>query len=79
MECMNVLMDGCFGHRRKAKSSKRDHPTQAPDLSNLIKFVEDALKNTAYTDDAQICEIVARKVWCENGNEGMTHVYVSKI
>jgi Holliday junction resolvase RusA-like endonuclease len=36
-------------------------PTRIGDLSNRIKVVEDALQGTAYHDDKQIVEIIARR------------------
>ena len=36
---------------------------QVPDLSNLVKFLEDALNTVAWKDDALIAECHARKVW----------------
>lgn len=35
----------------------------APDLSNLIKHIEDALNGVAYRDDAMISRITARKLY----------------
>ena len=40
-------------------------PTKKPDLSNVIKIVEDALNMLAYRDDSQITMISARKTYCE--------------
>lgn len=37
--------------------------TKRPDLSNLIKFVEDSLNGIAYHDDAQICCIESNKYY----------------
>ena len=34
-----------------------------PDLSNLVKFIEDVAIGVLYKDDAQICEIRARKFY----------------
>ncbi len=36
-----------------------------PDLSNLIKLVEDIANEIIYKDDAQICAITSRKVYHE--------------
>lgn len=38
-------------------------PTVKPDVSNILKSVEDAMNNVAYKDDAQLCEIAVRKVY----------------
>lgn len=45
-------------------------PVTKPDLSNMIKTVEDALNGCAYKDDAQITDIVAHKRYCNFPNEG---------
>lgn len=34
-----------------------------PDLSNLLKFVEDVAQSILYDDDAQICYITSRKIY----------------
>jgi Holliday junction resolvase RusA-like endonuclease len=47
------------------KGSKMKEPATTPDLDNLIKAVTDALNRIAYRDDAQICEISAKKVYVE--------------
>ena len=37
-----------------------------PDLSNLIKFVEDSANGILFADDKQIVEIYAKKIYSEN-------------
>ena len=51
----------------RPKSSRNQSPVVKPDLSNLIKLVEDAMLGIAYKDDCQITEISTRKVYgsCE--------------
>ena len=41
------------------------HHMKKPDVSNMIKFLEDCLKKTVFEDDNQVYEIVARKVYSE--------------
>lgn len=36
-------------------------PTKKPDMSNILKSVEDALNNLAYNDDKQIVELTLKK------------------
>src|SRR6266566_3609594 len=38
-------------------------PGKKPDLSNIVKQVEDALKGVVYTDDKLIVELNARKIY----------------
>jgi len=38
-------------------------PGTKPDLSNIVKQVEDALKGVVYRDDARITELSARKIY----------------
>jgi Holliday junction resolvase RusA-like endonuclease len=53
-----------FGSGRNAgklKPSARPEPTGRPDLSNLVKLIEDALNGNAYKDDSRIVRTVAAK------------------
>jgi Holliday junction resolvase RusA-like endonuclease len=53
-----------FGSGRNAdklKPSAKAEPTSRPDLSNLVKLVEDALNGNAYRDDSRIVRTVAAK------------------
>ncbi len=57
-----------FGTGRNAgglKDSARSFPTGRPDLSNLVKLVEDALNENAFKDDSRIVECEATKVYGE--------------
>lgn len=47
-----------------APQRRRDWPTVKPDLSKLVRGVEDPLSNLLYRDDAQICRVVAEKRYC---------------
>ena len=47
----------------KKKKAAARWKTSKPDLSNLIKAVEDALNGCVFVDDAQIVEISARKIY----------------
>lgn len=50
---------------KRPKTVKRDHPTVPPDLDKLVRGVLDGLTNTAYTDDSQVIDIKASKVYSE--------------
>jgi len=49
---------------------------QRPDLSNLIKFIEDAAQGILYKDDAIIVSIQAYKKWDENPR---TELYIREL
>lgn len=42
------------------------HVTTKPDLSNMVKNVEDALNGIVYRDDSQITDLTVRKRYCNN-------------
>jgi len=61
-----------FGFTRP-KSNKSAHHTQKPDLSNLIKLVEDAGNGIIWQDDKQIVEYAyAAKFWAEEDGIELT-------
>jgi len=45
---------------------KKSYHIFKPDLSNLIKFVEDCITGTIYYDDCLISSITAKKIYDEN-------------
>ena len=46
---------------RKLKKGARLYPTIRPDISNVLKSIEDALNGLAYVDDKQIISVYAEK------------------
>jgi Holliday junction resolvase RusA-like endonuclease len=59
---------GHFGSGRNAGRVKASAPlcmTTKPDVSNLVKPTEDALKGIAWKDDSQVVRIVAEKIYAE--------------
>ncbi len=62
--------------KRAAAFEKRLLHTQKPDLSNLIKLVEDALIGIVFVDDAQVVTLDVHKNW---GGVGRIEIEVSDI
>jgi Holliday junction resolvase RusA-like endonuclease len=50
--------------------------TVKPDLDNLVKLVLDSMNNIVYTDDKQVTEIAARKVYSNSRDNQYTRVSV---
>lgn len=51
-----------ISNKKKNLLFKNGH-AKKPDLSNLIKFVEDALNKVIWQDDSLICEVIAKKIY----------------
>jgi len=47
--------------KTEAMENGEIRPTKKPDMSNILKSVEDALNNLAYRDDKQIVEVEIEK------------------
>jgi Holliday junction resolvase RusA-like endonuclease len=56
---------GHFTGKGALTRSAPKHPTTKPDLTKLIRPLEDALRGVVFKDDAQICETQARKRYGE--------------
>jgi len=59
-------MPKSWSKKKKNELRYKEH-IQTPDLSNLIKFAEDALLNVIWKDDCFINEIWANKTWEDEG------------
>jgi len=51
--------------QRKLKEGIRVYPTIKPDISNVLKSIEDALNGLAYVDDKQIISVYAEKKYSQ--------------
>ncbi len=47
--------------RPKSRPKKHRWPDRRPDLSKLLRAVEDALSGVVYADDAQVCQLFVSK------------------
>jgi len=55
-------------------------PTTRPDLTKLVRAVEDALTNVVWGDDRQICSCKHRKEYAElTTNQYLTRIFVGKM
>lgn len=65
-----VLVEMHFELKIPKRPKEHQHPgkphTSTPDLSNLIKLVEDALNNVVWRDDALIAKIISTKFYGSN-------------
>lgn len=70
---------GHFGTGRNAgivKASAPKHVTVKPDLTNLVKATEDALKGIAWHDDSQVVGMQLAKVY---GDKELVRITVSEL
>jgi Holliday junction resolvase RusA-like endonuclease len=60
---VKLLATFVFARPKSVSAKKREHMTVAPDLSKLIRGIEDALTGLLWRDDSQVTEVHARKVY----------------
>ncbi len=79
--CMTVLfLFSCPKSRHRKRTPRQQEPkTTKPDLSNLLKSVEDALNGIAYQDDAQLVRVVVEKHWAAQGEQPRTVIAIRCI
>jgi Holliday junction resolvase RusA-like endonuclease len=56
----------------KTRKEKTLWKCTAPDADNLAKIVKDAMNKIVYRDDAQIAELVVKKLYTERGQSTVT-------
>jgi len=52
------------------------HHAQKPDLSKLVRAIEDALTGVVFRDDSQVCALRSDKVW---GQSAKCQIVVSEV
>lgn len=57
-----------FKRPKSASAKKRPHMTVKSDIDNLVKQVADSANGILWDDDAQIVEILARKIYGESSS-----------
>lgn len=62
----------------RPKKVVREHDVYKPDIDNVAKLVLDALNRVAWTDDAQVTQLVAVRAARARGVEEHTTVTVSR-
>jgi Holliday junction resolvase RusA-like endonuclease len=73
---LSIEVDFYFDPPKRFKGDiSRDHVSK-PDLSNLIKFIEDVCNGIVFGDDSQICDIKARKLY---GIQPRTELTVTEL
>lgn len=65
--------------RWKRRPMPREWHTSKPDLDNLEKSIKDALTGTVWIDDAQVCSVEKRKLYCRGDEQPGVCVEVERI
>lgn len=71
-----ALMVRAFFRRPKSAPRTRRHPTVKPDLSNVLKLIEDAGNGILYADDAQVVSVTVQKLY---GDEERIELVVGEM
>lgn len=57
---------------KRAKTNKKKHHTQKPDLDNVAKSILDSIEGILFVNDSQIVELNLNKYFADYVNEGFT-------
>jgi Holliday junction resolvase RusA-like endonuclease len=81
---LTAFMQRPAGHFRQnmmltAEGKRHPYPAKKPDLSNIVKLVEDALNGCAWADDALIIDITARKRWAFEQQPPHIHIHATVL
>lgn len=63
----------------RPKKPKAEVPLSRPDLSKLVRALEDELTGTVVSDDSRIVSLVASKVWSSPGSPPGAVVTVEEL
>jgi len=74
-----VLLDVTFVLDRPKSTPKRQTPPaiKKPDLSKLVRAIEDSMTGVVYVDDAQIIETLSRKRLADIGEIPGAHILIT--
>jgi len=73
---IKLTLDFVLKRPKSVPVKKRKYPTVKPDLSNMIKLVEDACNGILYDDDKQIVNLVSTKRY---GGDDEISIKVEKV
>lgn len=73
---LNLML--CFSLPRP-KYPSAQWPTGRPDLSNLVKAIEDALEGMVYDNDSAIVSLLAAKEWAADGDQPSVLITIKEV
>ena len=65
--------------QRKLDPLERGWYLARPDMDNIQKLVLDALEGVCFKNDSQVCEVIARKFYCRQGEDARVEVRVVEV
>lgn len=80
-----VMLEASFyftmpkNRQRKQRPTPQCPKTTRPDLSNLVKCIEDALSSVVYVDDSQVVQVSAFKYFAAQGEPAKVKVTVMEV
>lgn len=85
-EPLSIKIIARFGVPKSAKKSVKDAiyhkqllPIKKPDVDNIAKVIMDGLKDVAYSDDKQVCEITVCKDYVVEGMQPHVVVFIEEL